>query len=205
MALPREHWDGVYRTKADNELSWHQERPQPSLALIRSYAPTPNASVIDVGGGTSVLAENLLGEGYSDIAVLDISAAALERSRSRLSDRAAAVTWIAADVANWTPPRTWDVWHDRAVFHFLTDLAAQEAYVGALKAATHPGAAVIIATFAMDGPERCSGLPVQRYSGASLAARLGADFSLRAEEPERHATPWGAGQNFTYAVFRRLG
>jgi 2-polyprenyl-3-methyl-5-hydroxy-6-metoxy-1,4-benzoquinol methylase len=205
MALPREHWDGVYRTKADAELSWYQERPERSLSLIAGHAPSRSASVLDVGGGVSRLAEKLTQQDYSDITVLDISAAALERARARLGEGASAVAWIVADVTDWIPQRTWDVWHDRAVFHFLAEPAAQDAYLRALQAGTHTDAIVIIAAFALDGPERCSGLPVQRYSAATLAARLGEDFRLLSDENERHVTPWGAGQNFVYAVFRRVG
>lgn len=203
MSERRAHWDETYATKDETKVSWYQPSPEQSLALIRA-AGSPAAAVIDVGGGTSRLADALLADGYRDITVLDISAVALERSKARLGRRADAVSWIVADVTQWKPARTWDIWHDRAVFHFLTDAAAQDAYLEALKLGTRPGSAVIMATFAPAGPERCSGLPVQRYSAASLAARLGADFRLYAERDEMHPTPFGTEQAFTYAALRRI-
>lgn len=203
MSERRAHWDETYATKDETKVSWYQPSPEQSLALIRA-AGSPAAAVIDVGGGTSRLADALLADGYRDITVLDISAVALERSKARLGRRADAVSWIVADVTQWKPARTWDIWHDRAVFHFLTDAAAQDAYLEALKQGTRPGSAVIMATFAPAGPERCSGLPVQRYSAASLAARLGADFRLYAERDEMHPTPFGTEQAFTYAALRRI-
>ena len=203
MSERRAHWDETYATKDETKVSWYQPSPEQSLALIRA-AGSPAAAVIDVGGGTSRLADALLADGYRDITVLDISAVALERSKTRLGRRADAVSWIVADVTQWKPARTWDIWHDRAVFHFLTDAAAQDAYLEALKQGTRPGSAVIMATFAPAGPERCSGLPVQRYSAASLAARLGADFRLYAERDEMHPTPFGTEQAFTYAALRRI-
>jgi len=195
------HWDKAYTEKSDNQLSWFQEVPARSLALIA--AASPNGSVIDVGGGASRLVDALLAAGRDDVTVLDISRAALDRSRARLGARAAEVEWLCADITQWRPARQWDVWHDRAVFHFLTGREAQDAYIAALKAATRPGAAVILSTFAPDGPERCSGLPVQRYGAADLAARLGGDFALADQAAERHVTPWGSTQAFTYAAFRR--
>ena len=195
------HWDKAYTEKSDNQLSWCQEVPARSLALIA--AASPNGSVIDVGGGASRLVDALLAAGRDDVTVLDISRAALDRARARLGARAAEVEWLCADITQWRPARQWDVWHDRAVFHFLTGREAQDAYIAALKAATRPGAAVILSTFAPDGPERCSGLPVQRYGAADLAARLGADFALADQAAERHVTPWGSVQSFAYAAFRR--
>jgi SAM-dependent methyltransferase len=203
MTESRAHWDETYATKDETRVSWYQPSPEQSLALIKASG-SPVAAVIDVGGGTSRLADALLADGYRDVTVLDISAVALERSKARLGDRADAITWIVADVTQWKPVRTWNVWHDRAVFHFLTDAASQDAYLEALKQGTAPGSAVIMATFALAGPERCSGLPVQRYSAASLAARLGADFRLYAEREVMHPTPFGTLQAFTYAALRRI-
>lgn len=201
------HWDKAYAEKSENQLSWFQEVPARSLAMIA--AASPHGSVIDVGGGASRLMDALLEAGHADVTVLDISQAALDHARTRLGSRAAAVRWICADITQWAPDRswpgkTWDVWHDRAVFHFLTEPEAQDAYIAALTMATRPGAAVILSTFAPDGPERCSGLPVQRYGPASLAARLGGDFALYDQAAERHVTPWGSTQEFTYAAFRRV-
>ena len=205
MSEPREHWDKTYTTKAETQVSWYQPSPARSLALIKSAASHRDASVIDICGGASKLVDALLAEGYPDIAVLDISEVALSRSRERLGKLADKVIWIVADITQWQPRRTWDIWHDRAVFHFLTDGNAQDAYISALKSGTVIGSAVIMATFALTGPDRCSGLPVQRYSPASLAARLGADFSLYAEAAESHPTPFGTTQDFIYAAFRRVG
>jgi trans-aconitate methyltransferase len=203
MTEARQHWDAVYRAKDDTQVSWFQKTPVLSLALIRQAAPERFASIIDVGGGTSRHVDALLNAGYEDVTVLDVSPAALARSQQRLGAAAARVNWLVADLTDWRPGRTWQVWHDRAVFHFLTDKTSQDAYIAALEAATESGAAVIIATFAPDGPERCSGLPVQRYSAESLAARLGAQFRLIDQRLEDHLTPTGAVQKFQYAAFRR--
>ncbi len=197
----RAHWDKAYTEKSETQVSWFQEVPARSLAMIA--AASPQGSVIDVGGGASRLVDALLEAGRADVTVLDISQAALDRARARLGEKAARVDWICADITRWQPARQWDVWHDRAVFHFLTERPAQDAYIAALTAATRPGAAVILSTFAPDGPERCSGLPVQRYGAADLAARLGTRFALYDEAQERHVTPWGSTQSFTYAAFRR--
>ncbi len=202
MTDRRVHWDGAYTTKAETRVSWYQPSPERSLGLIKSVAP-PTASIIDVGGGASRLVDALLADGYSDLTVLDVSEVALGRSKMRLGGLAEKVSWVVADITQWQPQRTWDVWHDRAMFHFLTDVGAQDAYIAALKRGTAPGAAVIMATFALTGPERCSGLPVQRYSPATLAARLGPDFSLYAETAETHPTPFGTTQEFVYAALRR--
>jgi 2-polyprenyl-3-methyl-5-hydroxy-6-metoxy-1,4-benzoquinol methylase len=199
----RAHWNETYTAKAETQVSWYQPSPDRSLGLIESAAPYHAASIIDVGGGASRLAGALLAEGYSDVTVLDISEVGLGRSKARLAGLADKVAWIVADITQWQSQRTWNIWHDRAVFHFLMDSGAQDAYIAALKHGTVPGSSVIMATFALAGPERCSGLPVQRYSPATLAARLGADFSLYAEAAETHSTPFGTTQEFAYATFRR--
>jgi SAM-dependent methyltransferase len=203
MSHAQEHWNRVYGSKAETEVSWFQLRPEKSLQLIEVAAPDRSTPIIDAGGGASTLVDELLRAGYVDVTVLDISKAALDRSKSRLGARAQGVSWIVADITDWQPAKTWGVWHDRAVFHFLTDTARQTAYIEALQKATVPGSVCVIATFALDGPERCSGLPVQRYSAATLPARLGARFELSAEEAERHVTPGGAVQSFLYSVFKR--
>lgn len=203
MPKPQEHWDQVYSTKSDTEVSWHQPRPKRSLGLIRSATPNLDASIIDVGGGTSHLVDELLSVGYFDLTVLDVSQAALDRSKARLGGAGKNVSWIAADITTWTPPRSWDVWHDRALFHFLTETKDQDAYISVLRIGTKHGSVAIIATFALDGPERCSGLPVQRYSSTTLAVRIGGEFELVADGLETHRTPWGSIQNFTYVVLKR--
>ena len=196
------HWNAAYTAKDENQVSWYQDVPARSLAMIAQAAPS--GSVIDVGGGASRLVDALLEAGHADVAVLDISGVALDRAKVRLGMKAAKVQWLCADITQWTPKRTWDIWHDRAVFHFLTETSAQDIYIKALKAATRPGSAVILSTFAPSGPERCSGLPVQRYSAAGLAARLGGDFVLYDEAMEAHVTPWSTTQDFAYAALRRL-
>lgn len=196
----REHWEGVYTTKGETAVSWYQPHADQSLQLIQKASPT---SIVDIGGGASTLVDDLLSHGLGDISVLDISESALSRSKARLGEKAAKVDWIVADITQWKPQRRWDVWHDRAVFHFLTERAHQDAYIAALTAATAPGATVIMATFALDGPEKCSGLPVQRYSPALLADRLGPAFRLTADASETHVTPWGSEQRFSYAELKR--
>jgi 2-polyprenyl-3-methyl-5-hydroxy-6-metoxy-1,4-benzoquinol methylase len=204
MTENRDHWERVYRDKAETGVSWYQAIPHQSLAYIRAAAPGTDASIIDIGSGATTLIERLLDAGYRDITALDISDAAISRAKTRLGARAAAVAWIAADITAWTPPRTWDIWHDRAVFHFLTAPEAQARYRDALERATGPGSHVIMSTFALDGPERCSGLPVQRYSAQGLAQKLGPKFTLNAQSDEEHTTPSGGTQKFMYAMFSRV-
>ena len=203
MGRTRSHWDDVYRTKAETAVSWHQHHAVRSLEWIASAAPGRDAAIVDIGGGASTLVDDLVASGYADISVLDISETSLALAKTRLGAKAAKVAWIVADITEWTPTRAWDVWHDRAVFHFLTGQAQQDAYIAALSAGTIAGSTIIMATFALDGPEKCSGLPVQRYSPETLAARIGPDFALTADARETHVTPWGAEQRFSYAVFRR--
>lgn len=203
MDEARKHWDEVYRSKAESEVSWFQERPERSLAMIEAVAPDRSTPIVDIGGGASRLADGLLTAGYADVTVLDVSAAALDKSRARLGPKADRINWIVADIMQWRPPRTWRLWHDRAVFHFLTDIASQDAYIKTLEQGTPPGATVIIATFALNGPERCSGLPVQRYSADMLAARLGPCFMLVKQETESHLTPKGVEQRFQYSILKR--
>jgi SAM-dependent methyltransferase len=199
----REHWQGIYGKHAVDEVSWYQERPASSLALVRGAAAPPGAAVIDVGGGASRLVDGLLEAGYRHVAVLDVSETALGRARARLGERAARVEWIAADVTRWRPSRRYDVWHDRALFHFLVDPADRAAYREALAAAVPAGGHVIIGTFALDGPERCSDLPVVRYDAASLQAELGAGYGLVETLAESHHTPAGKVQRFQFSRFER--
>ena len=203
--MPDAHapWEGLYYSRPETGFSWYQRDPATSLEYIAAATVDRSAPVIDVGGGASLLVDALIARGYSDLTVLDLSESALRKSRERLGVSASRVTWIAADVTHWHPTRRFQVWHDRAAFHFLTAPDRQAAYVAVLQAATLPGATVIIATFALDGPEKCSGLPVQRYSPETLATRLGAPFVLSTSRQEAHMTPGGAAQRFSYAVFRR--
>lgn len=196
------HWDSAYRVKGDN-VSWYQSDSSRSLEMIRTAAPIRDASIIDVGAGASRLVDNLLTAGYSDLTLLDISEVALARAKERLGGVTNNVTWVVADVTKWKPTRIWDIWHDRAVFHFLTDSKAQDDYIAALRQGTKPGSTILLSTFAPTGPETCSGLPVQRYSADTLAARLGQDFALYTKGAEQHPTPFGTIQDFMYASFTR--
>lgn len=198
------HWDGVYASKQEAEVSWFETTPLISLDLIRRSGAAKESSIIDIGGGASRLADALLDEGYRAITVLDLSDKALAASRARLGSRASQVQWIAADVTRWEPAHHYDLWHDRAAFHFLTVPEDRSAYVDRLMRALVPGGHVIIGTFAPDGPERCSGLPVVRYDAASLGRTLGQDFELKQTLPYGHHTPRGSLQHFQFSLFRRL-
>ncbi|PWE75610.1 SAM-dependent methyltransferase [Bradyrhizobium sp. SUTN9-2] len=197
------HWDHVYATKGEAEVSWYQDSPAISLAMIRAAGSDRDTTIIDVGGGASRLVDALLQDGYRDIAVLDLSANALAAAKKRIGPAASTVDWIVADATTWRPTRTYDVWHDRAAFHFLTDPRDRVAYVERLRSAVRPGGHVIIGTFAPDGPEKCSGLPVQRHDSASLAAELGPEFKLVETRSETHHTPWHSTQAFQFSRFRR--
>lgn len=201
----RTHWETVYASKAENEVSWFQDNPSPSLEAIALTGATPASAIIDIGGGASRLVDQLLAQGFVDVTVLDLSAAALEAARARLGTQATKARWIVADVTDWQPPAAYDIWHDRAAFHFLTDANDRAAYVACLKRALKPGGHAIIATFAADGPERCSGLPVVRYDSESLGRALGPAFRLVHAGRDEHATPWGSRQAFQFSVFRREG
>ncbi|WP_314958179.1 class I SAM-dependent methyltransferase [Bradyrhizobium cosmicum] len=199
------HWQNVYATKGEAEVSWFQDSPTISLDMIRAANPDRGAAIIDIGGGASRLADALLQDGYRDLAVLDLSANALDAAKKRIGVAASKVDWIVADATTWRPAKAYDVWHDRAAFHFLTDSGDRAAYVARLRSAIVPGGHVVIATFALDGPERCSGLPVQRHDSASLAAELGTDFELVETRSETHHTPWDSTQAFQFSRFKRRG
>jgi SAM-dependent methyltransferase len=199
----RDHWQNVYATKAEKEVSWFQEDPAPSLDLIAATGIRSDADIIDVGGGASRLVDNLLERGYQRVAILDLSANALEGAKKRLGRRAEGIDWIAADVTSWEPSSTYDLWHDRAAFHFLTEPADRDAYVVRLKKAVRAGGHVIIATFASDGPERCSGLPIVRYEPETVAAALGPEFDLVESRRDDHVTPGGKTQHFQFSRFLR--
>jgi rhodanese-related sulfurtransferase len=192
------HWDDVYRTRDLERVSWFQHDPAMSLRLVES---TPG-SVVDVGAGTSFLVDRLLESGRTDVTVLDVSDAALELTRRRLGDAADRVTFEIADVVEWSPGRQYDVWHDRATFHFLTDPAHRRRYIDLVAEAVAAGGVLVLATFAEDGPTRCSGLPTARYSAADLAELFSARFTLEHEERETHSTPAGTTQAFTWVTLR---
>lgn len=200
-----EHWDGTY-AQGETTRSWFETDPVMSLRMFGACGVPPGASVVDVGGGTSRLVDVLVARGHHDVSVLDVSRVALGVARERLAGAAAQVHWINADIRAWTPGRTFDVWHDRAVMHFLTGAADQQAYLRALGQASHSGTVAILGCFAPDGPTHCSGLPVVRRDAAGLAAFLGPQWSLVVEDREAHRTPAGTTQPFTGAAFvRRAG
>jgi ubiquinone/menaquinone biosynthesis C-methylase UbiE len=186
-------------------VSWYQSHPDTSLSLIRSCQIEKNAALIDVGAGASVLVDHLLDEGYLDVTVLDIAKAALDLSRRRLGARADQVRWQVADVTEFLPDRSYDLWHDRAVLHFLTDPELRAAYRAALEQALLPGGHLVVGTFAMDGPTKCSGLEIVQYDAAKLLDLLGPEFILREEQKEAHVTPAGAIQQFAWFVLQRVG
>jgi SAM-dependent methyltransferase len=200
----RIHWDDVYAGKGANQLSWFEQRPAVSLDFIAATGATPRSAIIDVGGGASRLVDCLVAAGYQDVTVLDLSAAALAGAKARLGAAASKVTWMVADVTTWEPSRRYDVWHDRAAFHFLTAEADRAGYVQRLLRALAPGGQAIIGTFALDGPERCSGLPVVRYGADSLGAVLGPSFALAEAQRFDHQTPTGAVQRFQFSRFKRV-
>jgi trans-aconitate methyltransferase len=201
----KEHWNRVYQTQAPDDVSWYQTRPTTSLKLIEASGVAKDQGVIDVGAGASALVDFLLDTGFARLAVLDISAAALQHARQRLGVRAEGVEWFEADVTEFTPRHQFGLWHDRAVFHFLTDPADRRKYVETMSRALTPDGQVIIATFAIEGPRKCSGLDVARYDAASLAAELGAGFQFREQVDEIHVTPWSTEQQFSFFRFSRAG
>ncbi len=196
-----EHWDSVYGSKEPSDVSWYQLQAGTSLDLIRLAQPG-RGSIVDVGAGESTLVEGLLGDGWSDVTVLDISAEALAVVRDRVSS-ISEVTFTIADILTWDPQRTFDVWHDRAVFHFLVDPEHRRAYAQTARASVAVGGALVIGTFAEDGPESCSGLPTARYSAESLAREFDGHFDLVHAVREEHITPWNSVQAFTWVVLRR--
>lgn len=201
----RAHWEQVYEEKAPDAVSWFQPRPETSLALVSQLGLARDAALIDVGGGASNLVDHLLDAGFTDLTVLDLSGRALAHARARLGERAHRVRWVEADVTTASFERTFQLWHDRAVFHFLVDAQDRARYRERLTAAVAPGGHAIVATFAEDGPERCSGLPVVRYAPEALAHELGEAFTLQASHRELHRTPAGRDQSFVYCVLGRDG
>jgi 2-polyprenyl-3-methyl-5-hydroxy-6-metoxy-1,4-benzoquinol methylase len=199
------HWTNVYSQKATDSVSWYQPTPNASLDALDRFAVPASTAFIDVGGGASNLVDALVSRGWSDLTVLDIAAPALEAAKQRLGERAEHINWQVADITDWMPARRYGVWHDRAVFHFLTGAEQRAAYRRALSAGVIPGGLVIMATFALDGPERCSGLLVERYDPEKLAAELGPSFQLLDAWSEQHETPWASQQSFNWCAFRSVG
>jgi SAM-dependent methyltransferase len=204
MQSDERHWTQVYKDKAHTALSWYQEVPEPSLRALSRVGASPSCSLIDVGGGASNLVDALLEQEWEDITVLDIAAPALQAAKARLGPLADKVRWEVADITDWHPSRTFDVWHDRAAFHFLTVPEQREAYRLALSHGVAEGGLVIISTFALDGPEMCSGLPAQRYDAARLAVEMSDTLGLIESWRNDHITPWGANQSFNWCAFHRI-
>ena len=203
MSERRQHWDQVYRTRVPEQVSWYQPEARNSLELIRRAGPDCAAAIIDIGGGASTLVDSLVDADYRDVTVLDLAPDALAIARARLGARADSVHWMTADIlAVELPAARYDIWHDRAAFHFLTNPDDRARYVAQLRHALSPGGYLVMATFALDGPTRCSGLDVIRYSAESLADELGSGFELVESVREEHRTPSGAIQRFQYSLLR---
>ncbi len=199
----REHWESVYNTRAPDAVSWYRPHLETSFGLIERVCPGRKCAVIDVGGGEATLVDDLVDAGYQDVTVLDLSAKALQVARDRLAARAAGVTWMQGDITqSRLEPARYDVWHDRAVFHFLTTPAERQRYVSQVAWSIRPGGYVIVATFGLEGPDKCSGLPVARYDAPGLHHQFGARFDLVESMTELHATPFGTTQQFVYCLCR---
>jgi hypothetical protein len=200
----QEHWQNVYATKASTSVSWFQAQATPSLEAIAKLKVGKDTAIIDIGGGASMLVDALLVDGWSDISILDIAESALAVPKARLGTTTRKVDWIVADITLWKPKRRYGLWHDRAVFHFLTEAAQRSAYRKALEEGLAIGGHVVLATFALDGPEKCSGLPVQRHDAASAQRELGPKFKLLETWPQSHVTPGGNIQKFNWCLFQRV-
>lgn len=204
----KKYWEHIYQDRKATEVSWYQQHPECSLALIKAVEQNIYARVIDIGAGASTLVDHMLAAGYQNITVLDIAQSAIDQAKMRLGARADRVVWIEHDItdqdsAALVADGLYDVWHDRAVFHFLTNARDRRAYVNTLSRVLKPGAQVIIATFGLNGPEQCSGLEIVRYSPESMSAELGESFQLLETRWEDHVTPAGSIQNFIYCRFIR--
>jgi SAM-dependent methyltransferase len=202
----KEHWEAVYRSRRPTEVSWYQAEAALSTRLIRQFVTAHDAPIIDVGGGASVLVAELAAAGYTDLTVLDLSLAAITAAQARLGAAGGKIRWMEADILNAAlPAGGFSFWHDRAVFHFLTDPSDRARYVTQVRLAVRPGGHVLVATFAEDGPTRCSGLEVVRYSPAALHSQFGPGFTFLRAEREEHHTPSGGTQAFTYCLCRNEG
>lgn len=197
----KQHWEKIYQTKEDQDVSWYQENPETSLLFFRQFAIPPNAKIIDIGGGNSRLAEHLLQAGYTNLTVLDISETSLNKTKEKLGSLADQVKWIVTDITTFQPEEQYDVWHDRAVFHFLTASEDIVAYKKLATKAIISGGHLMMATFSDKGPDKCSGLAVSKYSTDTLSALFEPAFSKKKCLNINHQTPFGTVQNFTYCCF----
>ncbi|WP_333596982.1 class I SAM-dependent methyltransferase [Chryseobacterium flavum] len=198
----KDHWENVYETKSPDQVSWTQKKPQTSLDIINSFGMKKNASIIDVGGGDSNLVDYLLEEGYENITVLDISEKALERAKQRLGAKAGKVKWIVTDVTAFEPPESYDIWHDRAAFHFLTSSDQVSDYLRIT--GKYVNNFMVLGTFSTNGPLKCSGLEIQQYDENSLAEKFKTSFEKIKCITEDHITPFNTTQNFIFCSFRKL-
>jgi SAM-dependent methyltransferase len=202
----RNHWEAIYQRKGPDEVSWYRPHLERSLRFIADAGLSKTASILDVGGGASTLVDDLLDSGYGTVTVLDLSASAIARAQERLGSRAATVTWLVGDVTKLElPEHRFDFWHDRAVFHFITEDTARERYVMAVRHALKPNGHIVVATFGPSGPDRCSGLPVVRYSPEGIHEQFGNEFRRIGSDTEVHHTPWGSEQEFVYCYCRMPG
>jgi SAM-dependent methyltransferase len=199
----KKHWENIYTEKKPTEVSWYQPNPGMSLKLIGETGVLKESRIIDVGGGASLLVDRLLDQGFKHVSVLDISEKALQQSRQRLGPLAEKVNWIVADITVFAPDLTYGLWHDRAVFHFLTEKSDREKYAACAAKAIPPGGYLILAAFAKDGPNQCSNLTVRQYDAGLVREEFGAGFEIAREEAETHQTPWGKGQRFNYYLLRK--
>lgn len=200
----KSHWESVYRQKSASDVSWYQPHLQQSLMLIAQAELRPAAAIVDIGGGASTLVDDLLAQGFTNVTVIDLAGPALAQAQQRLGEGAKSVRWIEGDATTeLLAPESVDLWHDRAVFHFLTDASRRSAYLEQVERCVRPRRFVVLSTFAPDGPERCSGLPVARYSPDELAEALGPAFVKLAEAREHHTSPSGNQQSFSYVLCRR--
>ena len=203
MENNKEHWDEVYATKKVTEVSWYEPMPEVSLKCIADCELPKDAAVIDVGGGDSFLAEFLIGKGFTDITVLDISQNAIERAKKRLVEKADEINWIVADVVSFTSQKKFKLWHDRAAFHFLTTDVEVQQYVQTIKDSVAPGGFVILGTFSENGPDKCSGLPIRKYSIGQMQKLFSEGFISMSCKNVDHETPSGKRQNFTFCTFKK--
>ncbi len=199
----KKHWENIYQTKQPDEVSWFQPTPETSLSFFEQFNIPKRSKIIDVGGGDSLLVDNLLNRGYEDITVLDISESSLDRAKSRLGNRAAAVKWIVADAATFTPTEIYDFWHDRAAFHFLTREDEIEAYINTVQKSIKPSGILVIGTFSEQGPKKCSGIEIKQYSEASMTDRLKNFFEKIECISVEHKTPFDTIQQFVFCTFRK--